>query len=84
MGYVVLLELASNIVLPEVLAPTTAKTVIVCDFYVEGAENWMERPWGREIVVDGRKVINIDHQAPIERFQQWSSSGNLSMLYVVG
>ncbi len=79
---IILLTLASKVTLAEVLAATTAKTVLVCDFYVEGAERWTAVPWGWEIVVDGRKVINIDHHAPAARFERWISSGNLAMLYV--
>jgi hypothetical protein len=53
------------------------ESLVVCDCYVQGSENWNAHPWGYER--DG--IANVDHHAPDRRWERAISSGNLAVLY---
>lgn len=52
--------------------------ICICDFYVEGAENWN---YQNNILKEGN-FINIDHHSPITQLRKHISSGNIAKKYV--
>lgn len=55
-----------------------SRSVVVCDFYVEGAKHWSEEPGGLRL---GR-ILNVDHHAPIERMERPVTSTELAHEYL--
>lgn len=59
------------------------KIMFACDLYVNGIEKYgMLMEYGFEYVRNGRRIVNIDHHAPILQFERSISSTNLALLYL--
>lgn len=74
----VLLELKERVTQQDVLQACDSERIFACDFYVTGAEQFVEKTWGYE---DGR-IINIDHHAPTPFMRRHVSSANLALEYI--
>jgi hypothetical protein len=72
-----LIELASEVA-PARITRDFPSEVCVCDLYVTGAETGQEVPWGYWL----DNILNIDHHAPMARWERNVSSANLVILHV--
>ncbi len=72
-----LIELTNRVAHTELVERFGTKgCIIAVDFYVSGAEDWSEMPWGFR----SGNVLNVDHHAPVVEMQRPVSSGNLATL----
>lgn len=55
-----------------------SRPIVVCDFYVEGAEKGIEEPCGLRL----DRILNVDHHAPIPRMQRRVTSTKLAHEYI--
>jgi len=72
-----LLPLTNVVKGSEVLAVADSGRLFACDFAINEAQDFTEKPWGYEC---GR-LVNIDHHASTPRMRSRISSTNLALIY---